>query len=83
MLKTILADGDMEIRRHALSTLNSAAHNKPELILGHFNVLMPYVMEESVIKKELIREVQMGPFKHMIDDGLEVRKVRCTRNLST
>ena len=81
MLKTILADSDMEIRRHALSTLNSAAHNKPELILGHFNVLMPYVMEESVIKKELIREVQMGPFKHMIDDGLEVRKVSSTRNL--
>jgi len=64
----------MEIRRHAMSTLNSASHNKPELIMGHFNELLPYVMKETVIKPELIREVTMGPFKHKIDDGLEVRK---------
>ncbi|KAK0727873.1 armadillo-type protein [Lasiosphaeria miniovina] len=74
MLKTILEDPEMEIRRHAMSTLNSASHNKPELILGHLSQLMPYVMNETVIKPELIHEVQMGPFKHIIDDGLEVRK---------
>ncbi|OIW30352.1 TIP120-domain-containing protein [Coniochaeta ligniaria NRRL 30616] len=74
MLRTMLDDSDMEIRRHAMSTLNSAAHNKPELIHGQLGQLMPYVMKESVIKPELIREVMMGPFKHMVDDGLEVRK---------
>lgn len=75
MLKTMLEDREMDIRRHAMSTLNSAAHNKPDLILGHLNDLVPYVMKESVIKKELVREVMMGPFKHTVDDGLEVRKV--------
>lgn len=75
MLKTSLHDPEMEIRRHAMSTLTSAAQNKPELILTHLNQLMPFVMNETVIKPELIREVQMGPFKHIIDDGLEVRKV--------
>ncbi|KAK4212337.1 Cullin-associated NEDD8-dissociated protein 1, C-terminal part [Rhypophila decipiens] len=74
MLKIMLEDPVMEIRRHAMSTLNSAAHNKPELILGHLNRLMPYVMRETKIKPELVREVQMGPFKHIIDDGLDVRK---------
>ncbi|KAK1760435.1 Cullin-associated NEDD8-dissociated protein 1, C-terminal part [Echria macrotheca] len=74
MLKTVLEDPDSEIRRHAMSTLNSAAHNKPELILGHLNQLLPFVMRETQIRQELIREVQMGPFKHIIDDGLEVRK---------
>lgn len=74
MLKTALEDPEMEIRRHAMSTLNSASHNKPELIMGHFKDLLPYVMKETVIKPELIREVTMGPFKHKIDDGLEVRK---------
>ncbi|KAK4164937.1 putative cullin-associated NEDD8-dissociated protein [Cladorrhinum sp. PSN259] len=74
MLKTVLEDPEMEIRRHAMSTLNSASHNKPELIMGQFNELIPYVMKETVIKPELIREVTMGPFKHKIDDGLEVRK---------
>jgi cullin-associated NEDD8-dissociated protein 1 len=81
MLKIMLEDPEMEIRRHAMSTLNSAAHNKPELILGHLNKLMPYVMKETVVRKDLVREVQMGPFKHIIDDGLEVRKVG--ENLAT
>ena len=71
----MLEDPEMEIRRHAMSTFNSASHNKPELILGHLNQLLPFVMSETVIKPELVREVQMGPFKHIIDDGLEVRKV--------
>lgn len=78
MLLTVLQDSDMEIRRLAMTTLNSAAHNKPDLIIPHLGELMPYVMQESVIKKELIREVMMGPFKLNVDDGLEVRKVRTT-----
>jgi cullin-associated NEDD8-dissociated protein 1 len=61
MLIVMLRDDELENRRLALTTLNSAAHNKPDLI---------------IVKLELIREVMMGPFKHKVDDGLEVRKVR-------
>ncbi|KAJ8113598.1 hypothetical protein ONZ43_g5120 [Nemania bipapillata] len=74
MILTVLRDGNLEIRRLGMTTLNSATHNKPELILPHLGELIPYVMAESTIKKELIREVQMGPFKHIVDDGLEARK---------
>ncbi len=75
MLNTMLDDNDLENRRLALSTLNSAMHNKPEMVLPHLAQLLPLVMRDSKIKPELIREVQMGPFKHKVDDGLEVRKV--------
>ena len=75
MLLMMLQDSDMEIRRLSMTTLNSAAHNKPDLILPHLGELMPFVLKESVIKPELIKEVMLGPFKHTVDDGLEVRKV--------
>ncbi|KAI0546652.1 armadillo-type protein [Xylaria curta] len=74
MILTVLKDDVLEIRRLGMTTLNSATHNKPELIFPHLGELVPFVMAESTIKKELIREVQMGPFKHTVDDGLEARK---------
>lgn len=74
MIVAMMHDTDLENRRLALTTLNSAAHNKPDLILPNLNRLMPLIMRESVIKPELQREVMMGPFKHKIDDGLECRK---------
>jgi cullin-associated NEDD8-dissociated protein 1 len=74
MLSTMLRDSELENRRLALTTLNSAAHNKPDFINPNLGLLLPFVMTESVIRPELIREVNMGPFKHKIDDGLELRK---------
>ena len=75
MLSVMLKDPHLENRRLALSALNSATHNKPDIILPHLAQLLPLVIQESKIKPELVREVQMGPFKHKVDDGLEVRKV--------
>jgi len=75
MLVTILGDPELEIRRLALTALNAAVNNKPDIVLGHFSQLMPFVMNESRVHPELIREVQIGPFKQQVDDGLEVRKV--------
>lgn len=75
ILATILQDDALENQRLALTTLNSAAHNKPEIILPNLGRLLPVVMEATYVKLELIREVMMGPFKHKVDDGLDVRKV--------
>jgi cullin-associated NEDD8-dissociated protein 1 len=74
MLVQMLNEDDLENRRLALMTFNSAMHNKPDMILPFLDQLMPLAMKETVIKPELIREVQMGPFKHKVDDGLEIRK---------
>lgn len=76
MLNSMLDDDNLENRRLALGVLNSAIHNKSDMILPNLIDLVPLVMKESTVKPELMREVQMGPFKHKVDDGLEVRKVR-------
>ncbi|KJX95093.1 cullin binding protein CanA [Zymoseptoria brevis] len=74
MLSTMLDDSDLDNQRLSLTTFNSALHNKPDLVLPHLAELLPMAMQASVIRPELIREVSMGPFKHKIDDGLEMRK---------
>ena len=74
MLVQMLGESDLDNRRLALTTFNSAMHNKPDIILPALDQLLPLTMKETEIKPELIREVQMGPFKHKVDDGLEIRK---------
>ena len=74
MLETMLGDKDLDNQRLSLSTFNSAIHNKPELVLPQLPSLLPYAMRATVPRGELIREVTMGPFKHKVDDGLEIRK---------
>jgi cullin-associated NEDD8-dissociated protein 1 len=76
LLVSMLSDRDLGNHRLALTTLNSAIHNKMEIIHPHLSELLPAVIGDTQIKPELVREVQMGPFKHKVDDGLELRKVR-------
>jgi len=70
----LLKDKDLNVRRNTLLTLNYCAHNKPLLIRDILPTYLPLVYVESKIKPELIREVDLGPFKHKVDDGLEIRK---------
>ncbi|XP_008945811.1 PREDICTED: cullin-associated NEDD8-dissociated protein 1-like, partial [Merops nubicus] len=72
-LKT-LQDPDLNVRRVALALFNSAAHNKPSLIRELLGSALPSLYAETRVRRELIREVEMGPFKHTVDDGLDVRK---------
>ena len=89
ILTTMLNDPNLENRRLALTTLNSATANKSDIVLPQLAQLIPLVMKESRVNSDLIREVQMGPFKHKVDDGLELRKVRnplritCTQQLTS
>nr|CAG4637585.1 EOG090X00HY [Chydorus sphaericus] len=69
-----LQDEDLNVRRVALIAFNSAAHNKPSLIRDLLNAVLPQLYNETKIRKELVREVEMGPFKHTVDDGLDLRK---------
>ena len=62
------------VRRLALSALNSAARTKPHLIRDHLVSLLPNLYKETVLNTNLVRTVQMGPWTHTVDDGLEARK---------
>jgi cullin-associated NEDD8-dissociated protein 1 len=73
----LIKDSEIMVRRAALTTLNSATHNKPSLIrpVLHSDWLLPALYGETVYKQELVRTVNLGPFQHKVDDGAELRKL--------
>ena len=74
MLQAMLNDKDLGNRRLAVTTLNAAIHNKPQLVIPDVGELLPTVLEDSKIKPELIKTVKIGPFTHTEDAGLDLRK---------
>ncbi|GMH24451.1 hypothetical protein Nepgr_026294 [Nepenthes gracilis] len=70
----LIKDHDRHVRRAAVLALSTASHNKPNLIKGLLPELLPLLYDQTVVKQELIRTVDLGPFKHVVDDGLELRK---------
>ena len=73
----LLKDPEIMVRRAALTTLNSATHNKPSLIRPVLRTdwLLPALYGETVYKPDLVRTVNLGPFQHKVDDGAELRKL--------
>lgn len=72
---SLMSDSDQTVRRLALSTLNSAAKTKPQLLQEHLPTLLPMLYTETEVNSALIRIVEMGPWRHKVDDGLEARKI--------
>jgi len=63
---------DLAVRRQALVVLNACAHHRPSLIAPLVGEAVPKL--RSVVDLKLERVVDLGPFKHKVDDGLPVRK---------
>eukprot|EP00743_Colponemidia_sp_Colp-15_P002918 GILK01003157.1.p1 GENE.GILK01003157.1~~GILK01003157.1.p1 ORF type:complete len:1261 (+),score=324.06 GILK01003157.1:67-3783(+) len=70
-----LNDLDLNVRRASLLTLNTITHTLPHLLrFAAHDAILPLLFQETVPKPELVREVDLGPFKHKVDDGLALRK---------
>ena len=54
--------------RHAMSLQENV------FVPLYLQIILPNLYKETVINPELIRTVQMGPWTHKVDDGLEARK---------
>lgn len=58
----------------SLTCLNAILHNAPTLALPILPSLVSTLITHTHVNNALIRQVQMGPFKLKVDDGLSLRK---------
>ena len=58
--------------------LTSIIHSNWDLLKGELrqsiSEILNFALTETRIRKELIEEVDLGPFKHKVDNGLSMRK---------
>ncbi|KAI8899213.1 armadillo-type protein [Globomyces pollinis-pini] len=71
----LIGDSDLVVRRMGLSTLHAIAHSKPRLLVTILPEVLQMLYVETQFKEELIEIVEMGPFKHKVDTGLDTRKI--------
>eukprot|EP00297_Palpitomonas_bilix_P024362 CAMPEP_0113903254 /NCGR_PEP_ID=MMETSP0780_2-20120614/22400_1 /TAXON_ID=652834 /ORGANISM="Palpitomonas bilix" /LENGTH=1202 /DNA_ID=CAMNT_0000896343 /DNA_START=1 /DNA_END=3609 /DNA_ORIENTATION=- /assembly_acc=CAM_ASM_000599 len=69
-----LASPSQDVRRGTLLLLQAVASHVPSLIRDQRDAIMPQVYSLTVKDTSLLRVVNLGPFNHTIDDGLECRK---------
>ena len=44
------------------------------MLRTHVAGILDFALQETRTRPELIQEVDLGPFKHMVDNGLPMRK---------
>lgn len=80
ILIKLIGEKDLAVKKNSLESLSQIVFN------NHLQVLLEDKVEEVVvislaetpIKKELIITVDLGPFKHTVDNGSQIRKAAFT-----
>ena len=69
----LLKDDDISVKNTALLMVYSAVHNSPQLVVPHMKEqILPQIEELAQLNME--RKIDLGPFKHTVDDALPLRK---------
>ena len=70
----LLQDPEVDVRKVCVQLLGAGAYIKPGLVVHTIPQIIERVFEQTQPDPNLVRVVNLGPFKHKVDDGLELRK---------
>lgn len=69
----MVSDKDGTIRKAIITTLTTIAYNLPKLFKDAKPEFYNFIKENLKTDLSLIKEVELGPFKHKVDEGLPLR----------
>lgn len=70
----LIGDADVGVAKNAIQIVNSLAKSRPDILLPHLSSATQLIYARTPKDKNLIRVVDLGPFKHEDDYGLDLRK---------
>lgn len=75
-LISLISSHDLAIKKNTLESLSMIAFNPQlkSLLADKINEIVNITLYETPVKKELITQVDLGPFKYNVDNGVPVRK---------
>lgn len=68
----LLSDDDLDVKRAALVSLTAIVHHRHELLQDSIHEVLPPIFK--AMEFTFVRTIDLGPFKHKVDDGLDLRK---------
>lgn len=79
----MVSDSDVMVAKNAVQATNTIAKSYPALLVPHLRQLLPMIYARTRKDTNLVRVVDLGPFKHEEDFGLDLRKSAfdCLRTL--
>ncbi|KAG7661252.1 TIP120 [[Candida] subhashii] len=67
---------NVDIRQIVVGNLLTGLHNKPSCILPNLkNLILPKLFQCLKAEEAFKKTIAMGPYKYVIDEGLEIRKL--------
>ena len=70
----LIADSDVTVAKNTLYAVHALARSRPSYLTPLISQIMGDVFKRTEKNSELIRIVDLGPFKHEEDFGLDLRK---------
>ena len=74
----LLSDPALPVQKQALLTITSLTHSQPSLLQPLLPQLLPLLYPPLTPVSSHVRVVDLGPFKHRVDDGLPLRQAALT-----